>query len=140
VDVAVAVDLDVEARGQRVDDRGAHAVQAAGGAVGAAAELSARVELGVDELHTRQAALGLDVHRDAAAVVAHLDGAVGIELDLDAVTVTRERLVHPVVDDLPEAVHEPAAVGGPDVHAGSLAYGLKALKHRQVTSRVTRLH
>ncbi len=140
VDHAVAVDLDVDPGRQGVDHGGAHAVQTAGGAVGAAAELAARVELRVDELDARQTGLRLDVDGNAPPVVAHLDGPVGVELDLDPVAVPRERLVDAVVHDLPEAVHEPATVGGPDVHAGSLANGLEALKHRQVTSRVTRLH
>nr|SBO99380.1 hypothetical protein BN4615_P8896 [Nonomuraea gerenzanensis] len=37
-------------------------------------------------------------------------------------------------------MHEPATVGGPDVHARAFPHGLQALKHREVTSRVTRLH
>ena len=54
---AVLVDLDVEARGQRVDDGGAHAVQPAGGDVGAAAELAAGVQLGEHDLDAGQAGL-----------------------------------------------------------------------------------
>src|SRR4029078_11346982 len=46
VGLPAAVDLDVEARGERVDDRGADAVQTAGCRVGATAELPARVEAG----------------------------------------------------------------------------------------------
>src|SRR5690606_13534445 len=127
---AVPVDLDVEPGGEGVDDRGADAVQAAGRGVGAAAELAAGVQLGVDELDARQAASGLDVDRDAAAVVADLDGAVGVQLHLDAPAVARERLVDRVVHDLPEAVHETTAVGGADVHSRALADGLEALQHR----------
>ena len=41
-----------------------------------------------------------------------------------------------VVDDLPEAVHETAAVGGPDVHPGPLTDGLESFEHRQVPGRV----
>ena len=50
VDLEVAVDLDVEPKRQRVDDRGADAVQPAGGRVRAAAELAAGVQLGHHEL------------------------------------------------------------------------------------------
>ena len=48
--LAVAVDLDVEPLGERVDDRGADAVQTAGRRVRAAAELAAGVQLGEDDL------------------------------------------------------------------------------------------
>ena len=44
------VDLDVEARGERVDDRGADPVEATGRDVRAAAELAARVQPRVDDL------------------------------------------------------------------------------------------
>ena len=48
-------------------------MQAAGGGVGAAAELAAGVQLGDDDLDAGEPGLGLDVDRDAAAVVADLD-------------------------------------------------------------------
>lgn len=130
--VAVAVHLDVETGGQGVDHGGADAVQAAGGRVGAAAELAARVQLGHHDLDAGQAGLRLDVDRDAAAVVADLDRAVVVQDDLDVVAVASQRLVDGVVDDLPQAVHQTAAVGGSDVHARALAYGLEALEDEEV--------
>ena len=51
----------------------------------AAAELAARVQLGEDHLDAGQPGLGLLVDRDAAAVVVHLDRAVGVQRDLDPV-------------------------------------------------------
>jgi hypothetical protein len=59
-----------------------------------------------------------------------------VQDDLDPGAVAAERLVDGVVDDLPEAVHEPAGVGGPDVHAGALAHRLETLEHRQVAGGV----
>ena len=41
-------------------------------------------------------------------------------------------LVHAVVDDLPEAVHEPPGVRRADVHAGSLAHGLESFEDEEV--------
>ena len=131
-----AVDVDVEPGGQRVDDRGADAVQAAGGDVGAAAELAAGVQLGEDHLDAGQAGLGLLVDRDAAAVVVDLDRAVGVQGDLDPLRVAGQGLVDAVVDDLPQAVHEPAGVGGPDVHARPLADGLEPLEDEEVVGVV----
>src|SRR4029079_18278079 len=101
-----AVDVHVEARGQRVDHRGADTVQAAGRDVGRAAELAARVQLGEDDLDPGEAGLRLLVDRDAATVVVDLRGTVGVQRDLDQVTSARERLVDAVVDDLPQAVHQ----------------------------------
>ena len=132
VRLAVAVDLDVEPRGQRVDHRGADAVQAAGRGVRAAAELAARVQAGHDDLDAGEPGARLDVDRDAAAVVAHLDRAVGVQVDLDPGAVPAQRLVDRVVDDLPDAVHQAARVGRPDVHARPLADRLETLQDQQV--------
>ena len=130
--VPAAVDLDVQAGGEGVHHGGAHAVQTAGGRVRAAAELAAGVQLGHDDLDAGEAGLGLDVDRDAAAVVPHLDGAVVVQDHLDVVAVAPEGLVHGVVDDLPEAVHQATAVGRPDVHARALAHCLEPLEDEQV--------
>src|SRR5690606_306170 len=131
----VAVDLDVQPLRERVDDRGADAVQTTGGRVGAAAELAARVQLGEDDLDAGQPCGGV-VDRDAARDVADLDRGVGVQDHLDAVAVAFERLVDRVVDDLPQAVHETAGVCRPDVHAGPLAYRLQALEDGEVACGV----
>jgi hypothetical protein len=136
VGLAAPVDLDVEPLGQGVDHGRADPVQTAGRRVAAAAELAARVELGEDHLDPGEAGAGLDVDRDAAAVVAHLDGAVVVQHDIDVGAVLPQRLVDGVVDDLPQAVHEAAAVGGPDVHPRSLAHRLEALEHLEVACAV----
>ena len=136
VDLAVPVDLDVQPRGQRVHHRRADPVQPARRGVRPAAELAAGVEPGQDHLDAGEPGLWLDVHRDAAPVVAYLDRPVRVQHHLDPVAVAGQGLVDRVVDDLPEAVHEPAAVRGPDVHAGALAHGVQALEHGQVLGRV----
>ena len=107
-------------------------MQAAGGDVRAAAELAAGVQLGRHHLDAGQPGLGLLVGGDAAAVVVDLDGVVGVQGDLDPVRGAGQRLVHPVVDDLPQAVHQPAGVGGADVHARALAHRLEALEDQEV--------
>jgi hypothetical protein len=107
-------------------------VQAAGGGVRATAELAPGVQLGEDDLDPGEPGLGLLVDRDAAAVVVHLGGAVGVQAHVHAGAVTGERLVDRVVDDLPEAVHQPAGVGGADVHARSLADRLEPLEDEEV--------
>src|SRR5690606_878089 len=100
VGLAGAVHLDVQTPRKGVDDARAHAVQTTGGGVGAAAELPARVELGVDDLDASQTGAGLDVHGHATAGVSHLDGVVGVEDHRDRVAVPAQRFVDGVVEDL----------------------------------------
>ena len=66
---AVAPDLHVEPRGQRVDDGDADAVQTAGDAVALAVELAAGVQDGHDDLDGGPLLDRVHVDRDAAAVV-----------------------------------------------------------------------
>jgi hypothetical protein len=107
-------------------------VQTAGGVVGATAELPAGVQLGEDDLDAREPGAGLDVDRDAAAVVVDLGRPVRVQRHLDAVGDALQGLVDAVVDDLPQAVHQAAGVGGPDVHARALAHGLQPLEDEEV--------
>ena len=136
VRLAGAVDLDVEPRGQRVDDGGPDPVEATRGGIRRAAELATGVQLREDHLDTGQAGAGLDVDGDAATVVPDLDGAVAAEDHLDAGADAGQRLVDRVVDDLPQAVHETALVGRADVHARALAHGLEALEDLEVARGV----
>ena len=76
------------------------------------------------------ALLRVDVHGDAAAVVEHGDGIVGVEGDQHAARMARQRLVDRVVDDLIDHVVQAGpVVGVADIHAGPLADGVEALQH-----------
>ena len=79
--LAVAPDRQLEPARQRVDHGDADAVQAAGHLVGVLVEFSAGVQLGHDDLGRRDAFALVHVGRNAAAVVAHGAGTVGIEGD-----------------------------------------------------------
>ena len=104
---AVAVDLELEPARQRVHDRHADAVQAAGDLVALAAELAAGVQHREHDLGRRLVGvLGVRIDRDAAAVVDDAAAAVGEQRDVDARRVARERLVDRVVDDLVDEVVE----------------------------------
>jgi hypothetical protein len=98
--LVVAPDAQAELARQRVDDGDADAVQAAGNLVGILVELTAGMELGHDDLGRRNTFALMDVDGNAAAVVAHGDGIVGIEDHVDASGMARERFVDRVVDDL----------------------------------------
>ena len=134
--VPLAVDAHVHPRRQGVHHRGPHPVQPARRGVRAAAELAAGVQPGHHQLDAGELGFRLHVNRDAPAVVPHLRRPVGVQDHLDEAAVAGQRLVHRVVEDLPQAVHEATAVGGADVHAGPLADRLQALQHRQVACRV----
>ena len=71
VDMTVLVDGQVQHVGERVHHRHANAMQAAGDLVGAVIELTAGMQHGHDDLRCRPPLFGMDVHRDAAPVVAH---------------------------------------------------------------------
>jgi hypothetical protein len=76
------------------------------------------------------------IDRDPAPVVSDANEAVGLELDLDPVGVTRERLVHRVVDHFCEEVMQRLLVGAADIHAGAAAHGLEPLQHLDVLGAV----
>ena len=119
--------------GQRVDDRDADAVQAAGDLVAAAlAELAAGVQHGEDDFDGRLALLLHVRDRDAAAVVGDGDGVVGVDRDRHLAAEAGEGLVDGVVHDLVDEVVQAHHAGRADVHAGALADGLQALEDGDV--------
>ncbi|MDR6141661.1 hypothetical protein QE375_001215 [Microbacterium foliorum] len=132
VGLAAAVDLDVEALGEGIDDGSSDAVQTPGSRVGPAAELAAGVQLREDDLDAGQARARLDVDGDAPATVVHLDAAVIVQDDVDLRAVARDGLVDGVVDDLPEAVHQARGSVRTDVHTGTLADGLEPFEHLEM--------
>ena len=128
--LAVAPDGELEPGRQRVDHRDADAVQAAGHLVRVLVEFSAGVELGHDDLGGGNALAFVDVDRDAAAVVAHGAGTVGIERDHDVLGKAGQRLVDGVVDDLVDhVVQAGTVVGVADIHAWPLAHGIEPFEH-----------
>ena len=128
VNLAVPVDLDGEPLGEGVDHAGAHAVEAAGDLVAAAAELAAGVEDGIHHLQGGTARLSLDVHGDAAAIVHHGDGVALVDLHQDVRAVACQGLVDGVVHDLIDQVVQPRGGGGADIHTRALAHCLQALQ------------
>ena len=127
VDLAVAVDLEIEALGQRVDHRDADAVQAAGDLVAVVVELAAGVQDGQHDLGGRLAAL-VQIDRNASTVVDDRDRVVEMNPDVDLIAVTGERFVDRVVDDLVDEVMQTLRPGRADVHGRALAHGLEALE------------
>ncbi len=133
----LAPDVDLHAVGQRVGDRDADAVQAAGGVVDLAVELAAGVQRAHDHFQRRLVLeLRMRVDRNAAAVVGDGNEAVGRHLDLDERGVAGQRLVHGVVDHLGEQVVQRLLVGAADIHAGTPPHRLETLQHLDVLGGV----
>ena len=128
--VAVAAHVDGEPLGAGVDHRSTHAVQAAGHLVAGvlAAELAAGVQDGVNDGDGGQAGVGLNVHRDAAAVIRDLNDVVFQDLDLDVVAVAGQCFIDGVVHDLVDQMMQAALAGGTDIHARALAHRLQTLQ------------
>ena len=68
------------------------------------------------------------VDRDAAAIVAHGDPAVGVEFQLDARREAGDRLVHRIVERLGGEMVQRALVGAADIHAGAAAHRLQTFE------------
>ena len=115
IHLAVAPDLEIERFRQRVDDRNADAVQAAGHLVAVVVELAAGVQHRQHDFGRRLAARVL-IDRDAAAVVDHGHRAVDVNRDVDLIAVAGQRLVDRVVDDFVDEVVQPGRTGRADVH------------------------
>ena len=122
VDLAVALDLDLEPVRQGVDALGANPVETARVLVGALPKLAAGMEVGQHQFKGRDAELGVDVDRDAAAVVTDRAGPVDVDDHVDLGAKSGEVFVNRVVEHLEDAVVEPAFVGGSDVHSRPLAH------------------
>ncbi|MEY9621952.1 hypothetical protein ABH982_005409 [Bradyrhizobium ottawaense] len=137
VELLAARDLDLEQRGEGVHHGDADAVQAAGGLVDLAVELAARMQRAHDDFERRfLRKFWMRVDRDAAAVVGDGQEAVRGEFDADEGRMSRQRLVHRVVDDLGEQMMQRLLIGAADIHAGSAPHRFQAFEHLDVGCRV----
>ena len=139
VALAVAVDLEQESFGERVDDADPDAVESAGDLVAIATELAAGVQHGEHDLGGALALVAsrrVRIDGDAPPVVLDPAPAVGEQRDDDAVGEAGHRLVDGVVDDLPDEVVQAGQTGRTDVHARALAHRIEALEHLDVLGAV----
>ena len=128
--LAIAPDPQFQPFRQRVHDGNADAVQPARDLVAVLVELPARVQLGHDDLGRAHAFGRVHADGDAASVVTHRHAAVGVNLDMDIVGMTGQRLVDAVVHHLVDhVVQTRPVVGVADIHAGPLANGLQSLEN-----------
>jgi hypothetical protein len=116
--------------GQRVDHRDADAVQTAGGLVGLARELAARVEV---QRMTSSADLSGNFGCGSTGMPRPLSRTVTEPSSCRSTSmrsgVAGHRLVHGVVEHLGHQVVQRALIGAADIHAGAFADGLQPLQH-----------
>ena len=135
-----ARDLHLEEIGEGVDDAHTDAVQAARGLVDLGVEFAARMQHRHDHFECgffRE--LRMRINRNAAPIIGDTYRAVVLKLDLDEARMSRDRLVHRIVDDLGEEMMHRLLVGAPDIHAGTATHGLEPLEHLDRRSRVSLL-
>jgi len=127
--VTITLDHGLQPGRQRVDDRNADTVKSPGHCVGLAVELSAGVQDRQNHFKSGLLLSRVFGDGDAATVIHHPDTTVGEQCHFDLGAVASKRLVDGVVDHLVHKVMQTALAGRPDIHPGSLAHRLKALKN-----------
>ena len=129
VTLALTVNLDFDLCGQRVHHGDAHAVETAGDLVATVAELATGVQHGQHNLGRGQIfVLWMASDRDAAPIINNLNTAILQNRHIYAVAVSRHRLVHSVIHNLPHEVVEAGGAGRADIHARSLADRFQSFK------------
>ncbi|MNN57514.1 hypothetical protein D3C81_1725060 [compost metagenome] len=98
-------------------------MQTAGELVVLVGKLATGMQLGEDQLDARNTFLGVNVHRHASAVIADLQGMVGMQDHLHRCGMPGQGFVDTVVDDFLGKVVRPTGVG---VHAGAFAHRVEA--------------
>ena len=129
IDFPVPVHLHRQPFGQGVHHAGAHAMEAAGHLIAASAELAAGMEHGVYHLQRGLTGLGLNIHRDAPAVIHNGDGVALVDGHGDLRAEAGQRLVDGVVHDLVYQMMQSGGRGGADIHTRPLPHGLQPLQH-----------
>ena len=129
IDVAVLVHLHRQPLGKGVDDARAHAVQTAGDLIASAAELTARVQHGIDDLERGAPRLRLNVDGDTAAVIDNGDGVALVDRHFNFRAVACKRFVNGVIHNFVDEVVQAAHRRRSDVHARALAHRLQSFEH-----------
>ena len=129
VDATPAAHFDLHPFAQRVHTGHAYAMEAARDLVAVVVKLAARVKDRHHDFQRRLLLRRVDVHGDATSVVDDRDRTVRIEDNLDVAAVSRQRLVHAVVDHLEYAVVKTPGPGIADVHGRAFSHGIHAPQH-----------
>ena len=127
---AVALHFHFQPLRQGVGHRYAYAVQPAGKRIRAFAaflvELAAGMQPREYQLDSWHPLFRMQAHRNAAAIVLHRNGAVGVHRHVDVRGIFAQRFVGRIIDDFLDDVRR---VGGARVHAGPLFDRLQAFQY-----------
>ncbi len=135
-----ARDFDLEPGREGVYDRHADTVKTAGGLIDLGIKFAAGMQRAHDDFERgffRKFRMRID--RNAAAIVVDRQKSVGAQFHFNEGGVSRQRLVHGVVDDFGEQMMQRLLVGAADIHAGPAAHRLEAFEHLDVPGGVAGL-
>ena len=135
----IARNLHFEPFRQRVDDRNANSMQAAGGLIGFLVEFAARMQRGHDDFKRRfLGKFRMRIDRDAAPIVGDGEKTRGLQADIDEGSVAGDGLVHRIVEGFREKMVQRRLVGAANIHARPAADGLQPFEHLDRGSSVGR--
>ena len=129
IDAAVLVNFNLQPLGKSVNNRRTDTVQTAGDLVASAAELTACVQNGINNLKCGLAGLFLNINGNTAAVIAYADNIAFLDSYFNFGAVACQRLVDSVVNYFVYKVMQTGSGGGTDVHAGAFSNRLKSFKN-----------
>jgi hypothetical protein len=91
-------------------------------------KLASRMKIGQNQLDCGNLELGMEIDRNAAPVVANGERAIAMDRHVDLGAMACKMLVDRVVENLKNAMVQPALIGMADVHAGTLAHRIQAFQ------------
>ena len=121
---SITIDLGLKPIAQRIDTLGSDAVQTTGKFIRPLAEFSTRVEVGQREFNGGHAAVLVEIHRDAASIIAHRAGAIAVNVDEDIFSIPRHVFVDGIVHHFKDAMVQALLIRVSDVHSRPVAHGL----------------
>ena len=78
----------------------------------------------------------MGVDRDAPAIVGDREGAIGMQMHLDAIGMAGDGFVHGVVEDFRGQMVQGAFIGTADIHARAPAHRFQSLEDLNVLSGI----
>ncbi len=124
----VPAHLHLEMLGNRVHTFGAHPVQSTRYLIGAFTEFSTGMKVHQNQLQGGNLVFGMDIDRNAAAIIGNGAGSIQVYGDRNEGTVTGQRLIDGIVHDLEYAVVQAPFIGIPDIHVRPFANPFQTLE------------
>ena len=119
MDLTLALDDQIQLSGQSIDHGHTHTMQTTRELIVVIGELTPRMECRENNFHAWQALFWMNIYWHTTAIITDGDRPVLVQCDINAVGMTRQRLVHTVINDLLGQMIGTACVC---VHARALTY------------------